>query len=158
MSLKTMKYNHLLIPAVFLTVSILGCHSNNTPTMAPLIGTSKEGTVKYMVPLPNFVRPHEAKPLPSPSPFITVCLSPNSGSTVQLKYTITDDLKKTHGPYPLPSPYTNWTFNSTTCKPTPYHSEAQVPGSTNGQTLYTNTVNPNNTPGYYNVHWSTTTP
>jgi hypothetical protein len=149
-----MKYNHLPLLAVFLSASLLGCHSNNTPPPAPLHGTTKEGTPQTVY-LPNFVRPNEVinvppPPKPTPTPFITASLSNG-----QVQYTITDD-KGTSHPHLLPRKYRKWSFSY--LKAVPYKAEAQVTGSTNGKTLYTHTVNPNDTPGYYDVHWSTKPP
>ena len=155
MLLKTMKYNHLLLPLVFLTVSIWGCHSNNTPPLAPAVGLGKEGKTPTVY-LPNFVRPNEAiivHPTPTPTPYITAWVSNG-----HLRYTITDDLGNRHGPKSLPARYKRWTFDPNKFNASSYKSEAQVTGSTSNQTLYTNTVNPNKTPGYYNVNWSTNPP
>ena len=155
-----------------------GCHSNNTPPAASTAGLLKDGTnkppaastagllkdgtKKQRVYLPNFVRPHEAKPNGVNTPFITVWVSYGN-----LQYTITDDLQQTwpsssgvssSGYFTLPAAY-NWVF--ITFSATPYKKEAQVTGPLLPD-LYTKCPPPNNAdpsdPNSYNVGWSTTAP
>ena len=161
---KTMKYNHLLLPVAFLTVSIWGCHSNNTPTPATtaLAGRTKEGTCPTVY-LPQFVRPNEiiiVQPVPTPTPFITMCLLSNG----HMRYAITDDKGRrwpsSSGFFKLPAAYRGWTFDPSNFNPTSYKTEAQVTGSTG--TLYTKCRKPykgdENDPKNYKVGWSTTAP
>jgi hypothetical protein len=135
-----MKQIHLLLLAVFLTISLWGCHSNNTPPVKPTVGGGKEGIThqchpqsnQQCVPLPNFVRPNEAQPNGVNEPCITLWLDSNQ----HLQYTITDDEAKTWGPFSLPSSYAQTTFGAN-FNASAYNGEAKVTGATTGKTFYT---------------------